>query len=208
MIGVPDPIESLAESLSLRKAERVALSKLVRPPEESIGNALKVIPPGMIRGSDLGIDGFNVIITVERALAGDPVYLCSDGIVRDLTLSYSSYRPSSLFERAVLTIKETLDDLSPESVTIYLDSPIPKSGLIARRIRELTGGNFEVKTSRSVDSDILAHEVVASSDSRIIGAARAVVDLARATLSRIGVVPKRLFTDKGILSGILDDRLA
>ncbi|MCS7103851.1 MAG: DUF5616 domain-containing protein, partial [Candidatus Korarchaeum sp.] len=133
------------------------------------------------------------------------VYLCSDGVVRDLTLSYSSYRPSSLFERAVLMIKETLDELVPRSVTIYLDSPIPRSGLIARRIRELTGG-IEVKTSKRVDSDVLAHEVVASSDSRIIGVAGAVVDLAHATLSRMGVTPKRLFTDKGILKGLLDDR--
>lgn len=204
MLGVPNPVDSLARSFSLRKVERVALSKLVRPPEESIRNALKVVPPQVLRGSDLGVDGFNVIITVERALAGDPVYLCSDGIVRDLTLSYSSYRPSPLFERAVLAIKETLDELSPRSVTIYLDSPIPRSGLIARRIRELAG--LEVKTSRRVDSEIVNHEVVASSDSRIIGAARAVVDLARATLERSGVTPKRLFTDKGILKGLLDDR--
>ncbi len=204
LMGVPDPIDSLARVFSLRKLEGVALSKLVRPPEESIRNALKVVPPHMIRGSDLGIDGFNVIITLERGLAGDPVYLCSDGLVRDLTLSYSSYRPSPLFERAVLAMKDTLDELSPGSVTLYLDSPIPRSGLIARSIRELTG--VDVKTSNRVDSEIIAHEVVASSDSRVIGGARAVVDLAHAALIKVGVFPKRLFTDKGILGGLLNDR--
>ncbi|RDD53581.1 MAG: hypothetical protein BA066_03760 [Candidatus Korarchaeota archaeon NZ13-K] len=205
-LGVPDPIDSLARALSLRKVERVALSKLVRPPEESMRNALKVIPPHMVRGADLGIDGFNVVITVERALAGDPVYICSDGVVRDLTLSRSSYRPSSFFERAVSTIREALEQLGPGRATLYLDSPVPGSGVIAGRIRELMGGELEVRTSKRVDSEILSHEVVATSDSRIMGEARAVLDLARFSLERIGLIPKKLFTDRGMLRGFLDDR--
>jgi hypothetical protein len=148
------------------------------------------------------VDGFNVIITVERALAGDPVYLCTDGIVRDLSLSYSSYRPSDLFDRAVETIADTLRSMSPGRVTIYLDSPISKSGLIAKRIREITSEEFEVKTSNRVDSEILNHEIIASSDSRIIEGAKAIVDLAHAAIIRAGISPKRIFTDRGILGAL------
>ena len=201
-MGVQDPIDSIARALSLTRAERVALSKIVRSPEESLRNSMKVVPPHIVKGSDLGVDGFNVIITVERALAGDPVYVCTDGIVRDLSLSYSSYKPSDLFDRAVETIADTVRSMSPGRVTIYLDSPIPKSGSIAKRIREITSEEFEVKTSNRVDSEILSHEIVASSDSRIIEGAKAIVDLAHAAISRAGISPKRLFTDRGMLGGI------
>lgn len=206
MIGIPDPINSLGEALSLTREERVALSKLVRPPEESLRNALKAVPPHLVRGTDLGVDGFNVLITVERALAGDPVYLCSDGIVRDLTLSRSSYEPSGFFREAVNLLSEVIRSLEPGNVTIYLDSPVPRSGSIAESIRELTGKEFEVRTSRRVDADVISHDIVASSDSRIIGEAKAVVDLAAVALSKAGISPKKLFTNRGFLAGFRDDR--
>ncbi len=182
----------------------MALSKLVRPPSESIMNSLKVAPITCASGKDLGVDGFNVLITIESALRGEVVYICSDGVVRDLSLAYSSYRPSEKFEESVRLLKEIVEEIKPRSTTIYLDSPVSGSGQIASRMRSLLGDLAEVTTSKRVDSDILKHEVVASSDSLIISRAKCVVDLPRRALERVRISPKPLFPLEGQILGLED----
>ncbi|MDK2373203.1 MAG: DUF5616 domain-containing protein [Candidatus Korarchaeota archaeon] len=204
-LGFRDSVEIVGRRFSLRKMEVVALSKLVRSPEESLRNSLKVVPAKCVSGRDLGIDGFNVLITLEAALSGQPVYVCSDGLVRDLSLVYSSYKPSGRFDEAVHLLDEVIKQLEPSRAVIYLDSPISKSGRIASRIRNAVDG-AEVVVSKRVDSDILEHEVVASSDSRIISHAACIVDLPRIALERIGILPKSLFPSEGRTPGLRFDR--
>ncbi|MDK2383693.1 MAG: DUF5616 domain-containing protein [Candidatus Korarchaeota archaeon] len=204
-LGFQDSVEIVGRRFSLRKMEVIALSKLVRSPEESLRNSLKVVPSKCVTGRDLGIDGFNVLITLEAALSGQSVYVCSDGMVRDLSLAYSSYKPSDMFDEAVHLLNDVLKLLKPEKAVIYLDSPISKSGRIASRMREIIN-DAEVVVSKNVDSDILEHEVVASSDSRIISLASCIVDLPRIALERIGILPKSLFPSEGWIPGLRFDR--
>lgn len=204
-LGFRDSVEIVGRRFSLRKMEVVALSKLVRSPEESLRNSLKVVPAKCVSGRDLGIDGFNVLITLEAALSGQPVYVCSDGMIRDLSLAYSSYKPSDRFDEAVHLLDEVIKQLKPERAVIYLDSPISKSGRIASRMREMLEG-AEVTVSKNVDSEILEHEIVASSDSRIISHATCIVDLPRVALERLGVPPKSLFPSEGWTPGLRFDR--
>ncbi len=207
-LGFKDSVEIVGKRYALRKMEVVALSKLVRPPEESLRNSLKVVPVTCASGRDLGIDGFNVLITLEAALSGQPVYSCSDGIVRDLTLAYSSYKPTEKFDEAVELIRDELRELNPSRAVIYLDSPISKSGKLASRLREMLGNEVEIRVSKTVDSDILNHEVVASSDSRIVSHAPCVIDLPRAILERAGIAPKPLFPSGDWVPGLRLDRPA
>ena len=152
----------------------------------------------------MGIDGFNVLITVESALRGDPVYVCSDGIVRDLSLAYSSYKPSDKFEKAVILIKRAIEGIQPGEATIYLDSPVSGSGVLASRMRSILGEVAEVRTSKRVDAEVASHEVAASSDSRIISKASCVVDLPRFAMESAGLSPKPLFPSKGLFGGYTD----
>ncbi len=204
-LGFRDSVEIVGRRFSLRKMEMVALSKLVRSPEESLRNSLKVVPAKCVSGRDLGIDGFNVLITLEAALSGQPVYVCSDGMVRDLSLAYSSYKPSDRFDEAVRLLDEVVKQLNPGRAVVYLDSPVSKSGRIASRMREIVE-RAEVVVSKRVDSDILEHEVVASSDSRIISHAACIVDLPRVALTRRGIPPKSLFPSEGWTPGLKFDR--
>ncbi len=182
----------------------MALSKLVRSPNESLRNSLKVAPISCASGRDMGIDGFNVLITVESALQGKPVYICSDGLVRDLNLAYSSYKPSDKFDKAIEMLGSLLAEIKPRSATLYLDAPISKSGLMALRMREVL--DINVVTSKHVDSDLLKHEVVASSDSLVISKARCVVDLPREILRRANISPIPLFPSNGLVEGLILDR--
>lgn len=207
-LGFMDAVEIIGKRFSLRKMEMAALSKLVRPPDESLRNSLKVAPASCASGRDLGVDGFNVLITLEAALNGEPVYMCSDGMVRDLSLAYSSYRPSEYFEDAVKLLSGTIKDLKPKKATIYLDSPISKSGKIAERMRDLLGTLAEVRVSKMVDSEVLGHEVVASSDSRVISHASCIIDIPRIALEGMGLRPKPLFLPAELISGLLIDRPA
>ncbi len=132
------------------------------------------------------------------------MYVCSDGIVRDLSLAYSSYRPSDKFEEAVEMIGSLLAEIEPRSTTLYLDAPISKSGLMALHMREIL--DVSVVTSKHVDSDLLKHEVVASSDSLVISKAKCVVDLPREILRRASISPISLFPSDGLVKGLILDR--
>ncbi|RLG39490.1 MAG: hypothetical protein DRN78_06675 [Thermoproteota archaeon] len=202
-LGFPDAVDIVSRQLSLNKREKIALSKLIRDPSESMANALKRSPLVCIRDRDLGIDGFNVLITIESALNGNDVYLCSDGFVRDISLAYSSYSPTDKFEEAVNLLGELIEENKPLSTKIYLDSPIPKSGQIASSIRELLGDIAEVKTSKHVDKDLLRHEVIATSDTVVIGKAPCVVDMPFYALRKVGIFPKLLFPLRGPIDRVL-----
>lgn len=201
-LGFKNAVEIVGGRFSLRKMEMVALSKLVRPPDESLRNSLKVAPASCISGRDIGVDGFNVLITLEAALRGEPVYLCSDGLVRDLSLAYSSYKPSERFEDAVRLLGDTIRVLKPKKAVIYLDSPISRSGDIAGKMRGLLETMADVVVSKRVDSDLLKHEAVASSDSRVISRASCIVDIPRMALEGIGLHPKLLFLPDKLISGL------
>ncbi len=134
------------------------------------------------------------------------MYTCSDGLVRDLSLAYSSYKPSDRFEEVTKMLRELLAEIKPKprSATLYLDAPISKSGLMALHMRKIL--DIKVVTSKHVDSDLLKHEVVASSDSLVISKAKCIVDLPREILRRVNISPIPLFPSNGLVEGLILDR--
>ncbi|RLG46388.1 MAG: DUF434 domain-containing protein [Thermoproteota archaeon] len=196
-MGLPErrSLELVGDRYGLTRRERVALSRIVRSPSRSLRSALKKVPPSAARGREVRVDGFNVLITVEALLAGEPVYLCSDGFLRDLRMAYSSYSPTEETREAVLLLAEALRSVSPSSVLVVYDEPTSFSGELAavtRRALSEVGVPGTAATSRRVDSEVAAGEVSASSDEAVILKARAVVDVPELVAARLGVEPRQL----------------
>ncbi|ENN96832.1 hypothetical protein J422_00255 [Methanocaldococcus villosus KIN24-T80] len=113
------------------------------------------------------VDGFNVLITIEAFLK-NRVFLCDDGIYRDLERVYGKYKIGEYTEKA---IKLLLNVLKDKEFCIYLDAQVSKSGELARRIREkIEKMNLKGKVLcvKNCDSILKTKPAVMTSDLYII----------------------------------------
>lgn len=121
--------------------------------------------------TEVHIDGFNVIITLEVALSGSPVFLCMDGTIRDLAGLRGTYRIIDKTEQALRLMFEWLDSYHVGTAIIYLDAPVSNSGRLASLIREVSI-EYQVKVSaqvlNEVDSILETKENVITTDAIIL----------------------------------------
>jgi len=141
-----------------------------------------------VRGGDLIVDGFNLIITIEAALSGGVILLGRDGCIRDLSSVHGSYRAVNETESALRLIGEELAALKLNSVAWVLDRPVSNSGRLAQRIRDLAAGNgwpWQVDTSFNPDREIIsARKVVISSDGPLLDEVDQWVSFARQLIEK------------------------
>jgi len=149
----------------------------------------KLAAPQAVAGQALGVDWYNVLITVESYLKGYPVFLADDGVLRDSSGVHGSYRPGAVTEAAQQRILESVARLGPSRLELFLDSPISFSGHAAEGLRRSAAlppsCPVEVTVSPSADYPLKSFPgVVATSDSSIIdrGTVSRVLDLARFVL--------------------------
>jgi hypothetical protein len=149
----------------------------------------KLAPAADVQGCMLGVDWYNVLITVESYLRGFPVFLSDDGLTRDSSGIHGSYRPGKVTERAIAEILCALSALRPSGVELFLDSPISHSGQMADQLRRRLAGSVSVSCSVSLfpsaDYPLKSFAgIVATSDSSIVDRrqVRRVLDLARFVL--------------------------
>jgi hypothetical protein len=149
----------------------------------------KLVMPQAAARRPLGVDWYNVLITVESYLKGYPVFLADDGLLRDSSGVHGSYRPGRVTEAALGRTLKALEELSPSRLELFLDAPISFSGVMAEELRRRAPAACpcEVSVSPSADYPLKSFPgLVATSDSSIIDrpGVREVLDLARFVLER------------------------
>ncbi len=186
--GFPEKaaLKLVADRWRLGSLERNCLFRAVFADAHCRLRRAKLVGPQTVGGQALGVDWYNVLITVESYLKGYPVFLADDGLLRDSSGVHGSYRPGKVTETARQKILETVARLAPARLELFLDSPISFSGAMAEELRrQATARPCEVTVSPSADYPLKSFPgVVATSDSSIIDreAIRQVVDLARLVL--------------------------
>ena len=88
----------------------------------------KQIEPGSCSGKSLGIDGYNLLITIESAISGGLILVGRDGCYRDLASIHSTYRRVEETIPALTAIMDHVSGLSVEHVDWFLDQPVSNSG--------------------------------------------------------------------------------
>ncbi len=181
--ALPGALALVGNRFQLAKRQRQCLLRGVCAPDLAEAVRRATVDASAVRGAALLIDGHNVLITVETALARGVLVRGDDGFLRDLAERHGSYRKSARTEEALLLLRDALAALGPAAVHCYLDRPLPLSGLLARRVREVVPA-AEVDVVPSPDGAIAARlkedatAVCATSDSGILRRAEAVFDLA------------------------------
>lgn len=141
------------------------------------------LPLDALRGRDIAVDGFNVLITIEAALSNGVLLKCRDGCIRDIASVHGSYRSVEETDRALELLAATLMDACPRSVSWYLDSPISNSGRLAARMRDFASARklpWTVETVFSPDAVLKrCDKTVATADGVILDAVPMWFDFAR-----------------------------
>jgi hypothetical protein len=127
------------------------------------------------------IDGFNLIITIESALAGGVLLRGREGCVRDLSSVHGSYRKVDETLQAIELIAEALDALGIVDVCWLLDRPVSNSARLAGMLRE----RWPVELLNNPDAELIAcDDVVISSDALVLDGCQKWLNLASIILAR------------------------
>ncbi|MEZ4449346.1 MAG: DUF434 domain-containing protein [Nannocystaceae bacterium] len=97
-------------------------------PAQARDRAARRVDLAGLRGADLWIDGFNVLVTLESALAHATVIRGRDGAHRDLAGVHGSYHQVVETGVAVDVLARALQASGPRSITWTLDRPVSSSG--------------------------------------------------------------------------------
>ncbi len=131
----------------------------------------------------LHIDGYNVLTTVEAALAGGVILLGRDGCYRDMASMHGNYRKVAETLPALKLIGRTIAEWGYTDCLWLLDSPVSNSGRLAAIIREVAaGGGWAWRVELVSDPDPLlcdCEQAVATADSLILDNCRVWRNLAR-----------------------------
>ena len=135
-----------------------------------------------VAGQPLGIDGHNVLITVECGLRRLPLVAGDDGFIRDVGQVSRAFRASPETEQALILLGNYLVKQQAGPVSVFYDAPLSKSGELAQHTRELWAARGLNATAAAVpvpERELTACPgPIASSDTALIDAHEIVVDLA------------------------------
>src|SRR5690606_9857894 len=86
------------------------------------------------------IDGYNILTTVEAALAGGAILVSRDGGFRDMASMHGSFRSVEETWPALELIGRTLAK-SARRARWFLDQPVSNSGRLKQTIRDVSAAN-------------------------------------------------------------------
>jgi hypothetical protein len=198
--GYPRPaaLVLVGNRYGLSRTARQLLHRGVFAPAAAAARRARLRLLQEVAGRPLGLDGHNVLITLECALRQLPLVAADDGFVRDVGQVSRSFRPSRETDRVLALVLDYLGAqtlLSP--VAVFYDAPLSLSGELARRTAALAADRGLNLTAAAVP--VPERELqgfsgpIATSDTALIEAQPLVVDLAGEIIRRqLGLRPLEL----------------
>ncbi|MHB1485631.1 MAG: DUF434 domain-containing protein [Saccharofermentanales bacterium] len=166
----------------LSARQRFALQRTIANSLQYIKREASRLQKDDVRGKSLNIDGFNLIIVLEAALSGSPVFLGKDGVLRDLAGLRGTYRIIDKTDLALSLIGKAMSGLSIQNAAFYLDKNVSNSGRLKSRIQSYAvkwKTPVETFLIPDVDAVLSKMECVVTGDSAIIDQCVSWVNLSR-----------------------------
>jgi hypothetical protein len=166
----------------LDRAARQILHRGVFAPQVAAARRAKLRRLRDLAGQGLAVDGHNVLITLECAGRGLPLVAADDGFIRDVGQVSRAFRPSPETDRVLGLLADYLADQPGGLILVYYDAPLSRSGELAHRTGEIfaaRGLKVQAAAPPVPERELAAFPgPIASSDTALIDAHHAVVDLA------------------------------
>ena len=140
-------------------------------------------------GSEIWVDGFNTIITLEVLLCDSPLFFCMDGTIRDLAALRGTYKIIPETTTAIHLLFDTLKELNAESVCILLDAPVSNSGRLKALIGDIAeqySFALDIQIRKDVDRALYDKDNVLSSDSVILDNCQSWINPIPGCLEKLG----------------------
>ena len=161
----------------LERDERLVLFRGVSAAAASASR--RALVSDTARGRTLLVDGYNQAFAVMHYLAGRPVFLSSDGLLRDAGASHGRISDRALFSRSLAILAGAIAAACPSDVTACFDSPVPFSADHAREFeRELRAAGLEATclAVRSADAALIAALETAAPGTSVASADSVIAD--------------------------------
>ena len=176
-------LKLVGDRYALAARQRNAVSRCACSDADAAARQSRQKDAAALAGRELWIDGYNVLTTIEAALAGGVVLAARDGCYRDMASMHGSYRRVAETLPALEMIGGVLARLRVACCRWLLDRPVSNSGRLKGIMEKLSaerGWPWTVELVDDPDRLLLElREVVATADSGILDCAGAWINLAR-----------------------------
>jgi hypothetical protein len=176
-------LKLVGDRWSLTDRQRMAVYRSAGPDAALASRACRRVEPEELAGLPVGLDGFNVLTTLEAALGGAVVLVGRDGCLRDVAGVHGTYRRVAETFPAVGLVGETLAALGAGPCLWHLDRPVSNSGRLRAIILAVAadrGWDWRVELEMNPDPVLIASaDVVATADSLILDRCARWVNLTR-----------------------------
>ena len=139
--GEKSALALVGNRYKLNKRQQRALSLITCPSNKIVSRKQKALKPEALRGQEITIDGYNLLITIEAALSQGYILAGQDGTYRDIASVHSTYKKVDETIPALLLIDKALKDLAVKHVQWYFDAPVSNSGKLKVLLYELAEKN-------------------------------------------------------------------
>jgi hypothetical protein len=180
-------LKLVGDRYELKQRQRIAVGRCTCSRAAADIRRRRQIEPENLKGEELWLDGYNVITTLEAALAGGVVLVGRDGCYRDMASMHGSYRKVAETLPALRLVGEVTSPWPVSRLRWYLDSPVSNSGRLKRILLDVAaaaGWNWDVELARDPDAVLTSTEqIVVSADSAILDRCGRWLNLARIIIS-------------------------
>ncbi len=168
-------LKLVGDRYELRARQRLGLARAVCAWEQVIQRHKRLLPLEHLQGKLLLLDGYNVLLTIEAALAGGVVLHCRDSTVRDMASVHGSYRRVAETVPALELLGRFLHSYQVREVRWFLDRPVSNSGRLKQLILQVAQAHcwpWSVELVFSPDGALCeaqdSQSLVASSDAAVL----------------------------------------
>lgn len=197
--ATPSSLKLVGDRYGLNERQRIAVMRCSCSDESMALRQSRRVAIDQIAGQPLAIDGYNVLTTVEAALAGGAIIVGRDGCWRDMASMHGTWRRVQETLPAIELAGEVLAAAGAGPVTWYLDSPVSNSGRLRGLIVETAqqrGWDWKAELSLNPDAALVElSDVVATADSVVLDRCGRWVSLAEHIVRER--IPSRWLVDLG-----------
>jgi len=181
-------LKLVGDRYRLTARQRTAVSRSTCSDAELARRKSHQVDARRLENRPLWLDGYNVLTTIEAALAGGVVLAARDGTYRDMASMHGSYRKVAETRPALELLGQATAELGVSDCLWYLDRPVSNSGRLKTLMAEVAaagGWSWHVELVPDPDA-VLADtdQIVATADSAILDRCRSWFNLARRTIAQ------------------------
>lgn len=160
-------LKLVGDRYALVARQRIAVQRCASSDSQAERRRQSQVGRERIGGCELWLDGYNVLTTIEAALAGGVLLGARDGTYRDMASMHGSYRKVAETRPALELLGEEAAALRVAKCRWYLDRPVSNSGRLKAMIEQLAAERewpWQVQLVADPDGMLIAAEATATSD--------------------------------------------